>query len=531
MMWALDFTLNSVTMLALVLMVGIVIDDAIVVLENIFRFVEEKKHGAVRGGARGDRRDRPGRAGHDALAGRDLRAGLVHVEHLGPLPLPVRHHRGGGDPGQPARVVHADADDERAAARAADAARPAATTRRRSRGGLLRLDRPRLHARCSAGRMRHRVVVAVRRASLVIALGDPALPRGQAGVHPHRRRRGRVRGERHRARGHEPGRDGRGHARASRSELTAMPGVRIGAVHGRRRLPRRRQPGRRLRAHRAARGAHLLAARGSGEGIVTLRSAGGVPRQLHAARRDAGDARSGCASIRDLRISVRNIQSFNIGGGNCRHRLRHPRARARGARRATPSELRDARRRARRHRRRRHHAASSTSPSCASRSTATRAADLGVDTERHRHGAAPDGRRRRGGLALPRPVASTRTTTSSCASTDGDRNDAGDDLAPATCRVATASWCGSTTWCTIERGDEPVAHRPARPPAPGHACAPASRPGYALADRIEALRGAVARDEPAAGLHDRASPGAAASWSGRSASSSGRSCSRSSSCT
>ncbi|MFI5327272.1 MAG: efflux RND transporter permease subunit, partial [Candidatus Rokuibacteriota bacterium] len=43
MMWALNFTLNSVTMLALVLMVGIVIDDAIVVLENIFRFVEEKK--------------------------------------------------------------------------------------------------------------------------------------------------------------------------------------------------------------------------------------------------------------------------------------------------------------------------------------------------------------------------------------------------------------------------------------------------------------------------------------------------------
>src|SRR4030095_5720581 len=42
MMAALDFTLNSVTMLALVLMVGIVIDDAIVVLENIFRWVEEK---------------------------------------------------------------------------------------------------------------------------------------------------------------------------------------------------------------------------------------------------------------------------------------------------------------------------------------------------------------------------------------------------------------------------------------------------------------------------------------------------------
>jgi hydrophobe/amphiphile efflux-1 (HAE1) family protein len=42
-MWALHFTLNSVTMLALVLMVGIVIDDALVVLENTFRFLEEKR--------------------------------------------------------------------------------------------------------------------------------------------------------------------------------------------------------------------------------------------------------------------------------------------------------------------------------------------------------------------------------------------------------------------------------------------------------------------------------------------------------
>jgi hydrophobic/amphiphilic exporter-1 (mainly G- bacteria), HAE1 family len=42
-MWAMDFTLNSVTMLALVLMVGIVIDDAIVVLENIYKLVEEER--------------------------------------------------------------------------------------------------------------------------------------------------------------------------------------------------------------------------------------------------------------------------------------------------------------------------------------------------------------------------------------------------------------------------------------------------------------------------------------------------------
>jgi len=42
LMYAMDYTLNSITMLSLTLMVGIVIDDAIVVLENIYRFVEEK---------------------------------------------------------------------------------------------------------------------------------------------------------------------------------------------------------------------------------------------------------------------------------------------------------------------------------------------------------------------------------------------------------------------------------------------------------------------------------------------------------
>src|SRR5438477_3365657 len=48
MMRAISFTLNGVTMLALVLMVGVLIDDAIVVLENIFRFVEEKRMSAMR---------------------------------------------------------------------------------------------------------------------------------------------------------------------------------------------------------------------------------------------------------------------------------------------------------------------------------------------------------------------------------------------------------------------------------------------------------------------------------------------------
>jgi HAE1 family hydrophobic/amphiphilic exporter-1 len=42
LIWFMGFTLNMLTMLALTLSVGIVIDDAIVVLENIYRFIEEK---------------------------------------------------------------------------------------------------------------------------------------------------------------------------------------------------------------------------------------------------------------------------------------------------------------------------------------------------------------------------------------------------------------------------------------------------------------------------------------------------------
>ncbi len=42
LMYVMGYTLNQITMLSLTLMVGIVIDDAIVVLENIYRFIEEK---------------------------------------------------------------------------------------------------------------------------------------------------------------------------------------------------------------------------------------------------------------------------------------------------------------------------------------------------------------------------------------------------------------------------------------------------------------------------------------------------------
>ena len=46
-MWAQDVTINQISLVALALAVGIVIDDAIIVVENIFRHMEEKGQSAV----------------------------------------------------------------------------------------------------------------------------------------------------------------------------------------------------------------------------------------------------------------------------------------------------------------------------------------------------------------------------------------------------------------------------------------------------------------------------------------------------
>src|SRR6202030_4680132 len=55
LMAAMGLTLNQITMLALTLMVGIVIDDAIIVLENIYRYMEEKEFPPFRAAIEGTR--------------------------------------------------------------------------------------------------------------------------------------------------------------------------------------------------------------------------------------------------------------------------------------------------------------------------------------------------------------------------------------------------------------------------------------------------------------------------------------------
>ena len=104
------FTLNSLTLLALTLSVGIVIDDAIVVMENIFRYIEEKKYSPLRGRDRGHQRNRPGRDGHHPLAGRRVPADRHDGRDRRPVPQDLRRHDGGHDHGEHVGQLHADAD-------------------------------------------------------------------------------------------------------------------------------------------------------------------------------------------------------------------------------------------------------------------------------------------------------------------------------------------------------------------------------------------------------------------------------------
>jgi hydrophobic/amphiphilic exporter-1 (mainly G- bacteria), HAE1 family len=54
-MWAFGMTLNNITLISLVLVIGIVVDDAIIITENIFRWMVEKKISAMEAAMKGTR--------------------------------------------------------------------------------------------------------------------------------------------------------------------------------------------------------------------------------------------------------------------------------------------------------------------------------------------------------------------------------------------------------------------------------------------------------------------------------------------
>ena len=131
LMLVLGFTINTLTLLALVLAIGLVVDDAIVMLENIYRHIEEgmPRMQAALPGLAGDRL-RGGR--DDADAGGGLCAGGLHDRaHRQAV------HRVRADPGRRGaglRLRRADpvADDVLAAAQARGQARQGLPGRSRS---------------------------------------------------------------------------------------------------------------------------------------------------------------------------------------------------------------------------------------------------------------------------------------------------------------------------------------------------------------------------------------------------------------
>jgi multidrug efflux pump len=122
LMLVLGFTINTLTLLALVLAIGLVVDDAIVVLENIYRHIEAG-HAAPAGGFPGRAGDRLRGRRDDHHPGRGVCAGGLHDRAHRQAVRRVRADPGRGGAGLGLRRADAVADDVLAAAEARDAAR------------------------------------------------------------------------------------------------------------------------------------------------------------------------------------------------------------------------------------------------------------------------------------------------------------------------------------------------------------------------------------------------------------------------
>ncbi len=121
-MYLAGFSINNLTLMALTIATGFVVDDAIVMIENIARYIEAGET-AARRGAQGCRADRIHHHFADDLADRRADPAVVHGRRRRPAVSRVRDHAGHLDPDFGGRVADADADD---------VARASCATRRRS---------------------------------------------------------------------------------------------------------------------------------------------------------------------------------------------------------------------------------------------------------------------------------------------------------------------------------------------------------------------------------------------------------------
>ena len=92
-MYLLGYSLNNLTLMALTISTGFVVDDAIVMIENISRYIEEGET-PLQAALQGLRADRLHHRLADRLADRRADSAAVHGRHRGP-PVPrVRRHPG-----------------------------------------------------------------------------------------------------------------------------------------------------------------------------------------------------------------------------------------------------------------------------------------------------------------------------------------------------------------------------------------------------------------------------------------------------
>ena len=108
-MYLLGYSLNNLSLMALTLSVGFVVDDAIVMLENIVRHMEMGEI-PFRGGGERVARDRVHDSLDDVLAGRGVHSGAVHERHRGAAVARILGHHRGGNPDLGFRLAHAHAD-------------------------------------------------------------------------------------------------------------------------------------------------------------------------------------------------------------------------------------------------------------------------------------------------------------------------------------------------------------------------------------------------------------------------------------
>ena len=97
-MYVLGYSLDNLSLMALTISVGFVVDDAIVMIENIVRYIEQGEP-PLAGGAQGRRADRLHHHFDHLLADRGVHSAVVHGRHRRPAVPRIRGDRvgrGGG---------------------------------------------------------------------------------------------------------------------------------------------------------------------------------------------------------------------------------------------------------------------------------------------------------------------------------------------------------------------------------------------------------------------------------------------------